>query len=296
MPPAISVVIPAYNAAELIEATLLALQAQHLDAEIIVVDDASSDATAACVGRHRDVRLLRLEQNQGRAAARNAGAGLACAEVLLFLDCDRVPAGPDFLSAHLSLSGQAADGACGTVEAAGSGFWARYQNHPCQPHGARVPLTAFSSANFSIRRSRFHSLGGFDTRYRRYGFEDRDFYARLLAAGGHLVSAPDARAQHIDQVSLAQSWQRLQECGEDSADRFRSAHPEQYRRMAYWYLDAGAHPLLWPFGRCLGWMLRPTLAGMDRMLAIEWLPFALRSAVAKAYSAAAFLYGTTRRR
>ncbi len=294
MPAAISVVIPAYNAADLIEATLLALQAQHLAAEVIVVDDASTDATAACVGRLRDVRLLRLDRNLGRAAARNAGAAVASAGHLMFLDCDCVPVGPDFLSSHLLAVGSEADGSCGPIETLGEGFWPRYQKRPAQTAGAQLALHTFTAANFSIRRDRFESIGGFNVAYRRYGFEDRDLYARLVAAGGHLVSAPLARVQHVDGLNLQKVWGKMQECGEDSAARFRADHPEQYRRMDYWHLDASQHSLLrWP-GRGLAHLLRPTLKHTEQLLQVERIPFFLRRGVAKIYAASAYLYGTTR--
>lgn len=296
MAPSVSVIIPAHNAADLIGSTLRALRAQTVPAaQIIVVDDASTDATARVVSGHDGVQLCRQARNLGRAGARNAGAALASADMLLFLDCDRVPVGTDFLAAHLALSGTSVDGTCGSIEALGAGFWARYQNRPAPPCGQPMPLEAFSSANFSITRARFESLGGFDAGYRRYGFEDRDLYARLLTAGGRLLSAPAARAQHIDHVHLAQVWQRMQECGEDSAHRFRAAHQQSYRHMAYARFDVAEHPTLRLPGRALGTLLPPGLATVDRLLQVEALPFALRRAVARAYAAAAFLYGSTRR-
>ncbi|MES2883809.1 MAG: glycosyltransferase family 2 protein [Pseudomonadota bacterium] len=295
MTPPLSVIVPAYNAADLIEATLTALHTQTVSAEIIVVDDASNDATANRVSCYPDVHLCRLPRNLGRSGARNAGAALATTEVLLFLDCDCVPVGTGFLAAHLALHDGTVEGTCGGIEALGQSFWARYQNRPAAPQAEPVPLAAFSSANFSIRRSLFERLGGFDVGYRGYGFEDRDLYARLLACGGTLLSAPAARVQHMDYVHLAHVWQRLQECGATSADRFRAAHPLQYRRMSYSRLDAGEHLALWPVGRSLGFLLPPTLAIIERLLQVEVIPFALRRAVAKAYAAAAFLHGTTRR-
>lgn len=89
---AVSIVIAARNAARFIGATLAsaANQGQELG-EIIVVDDGSTDATAAIVGSFPD-RRVRLVSNHGRgvSAARNTGARIATGEWLMFLDADDV--------------------------------------------------------------------------------------------------------------------------------------------------------------------------------------------------------------
>lgn len=89
----VSVIVPARNAASTIGATLEGLANQESDErlEIIVVDDGSDDATGDTVREWGDrVRLLRQGKG-GPAAARNAGASAAAAEVLAFTDADCVP-------------------------------------------------------------------------------------------------------------------------------------------------------------------------------------------------------------
>ncbi len=76
--PDLSVVVAAYNAADTIGATLRSLLAQTLESiEVIVVDDGSVDGTAQIVDEVRSgdrrVRLISLDTNQGRSAARNRG-------------------------------------------------------------------------------------------------------------------------------------------------------------------------------------------------------------------------------
>lgn len=87
----ISVVLPAYNAEDVVGRAVESVLAQTRPAdEVIVVDDGSSDDTSAVVrGFGAAVRCLRQE-NQGPGAARNTGAAAATGEWVAFLDCDDV--------------------------------------------------------------------------------------------------------------------------------------------------------------------------------------------------------------
>lgn len=88
----ISVIIPAYNAADSIDRTLRSVRAQSWrEMEIIVVDDGSSDATAERVRRHADederIRLIQIA-NGGVARARNRGIDEARGEWIAPIDAD----------------------------------------------------------------------------------------------------------------------------------------------------------------------------------------------------------------
>ena len=86
----ISVVIPLYNAAAHIGAALASVRAQEPGpAEIIVIDDGSTDSGAAIVSAIDDTRIMLLRQpNRGVAAARNAGLSAATQALVAFLDAD----------------------------------------------------------------------------------------------------------------------------------------------------------------------------------------------------------------
>ncbi len=86
---AISVIVPAYNEAGRISAVLEPIAASTLVDEIIVVDDGSDDDTAAEAEKH-PVRVIRLCDNRGKAAALDAGVSVARNDVFLFLDADLV--------------------------------------------------------------------------------------------------------------------------------------------------------------------------------------------------------------
>lgn len=88
--PAVSVIIPAYNAAAFICETLDSVLAQtYAPAEIIVVDDGSTDATAECVRRYGDrVRYVWQPNSGGVSSPRNHGIRLAAGDILAFIDAD----------------------------------------------------------------------------------------------------------------------------------------------------------------------------------------------------------------
>ena len=90
--PAVSVIVPAYNAeATLAEAVGTALRGTHSDFEVIVVDDGSSDGTLAVADTlaRADPRIrLHRQSNRGVSAAFNAGLGRARGEYVARLDSD----------------------------------------------------------------------------------------------------------------------------------------------------------------------------------------------------------------
>ncbi|WP_353938855.1 glycosyltransferase family A protein [uncultured Pantoea sp.] len=86
----VSVIIPAWNAADTIGALLNQLLIEHnVSMEIIVVDDGSTDGTRHIVASIEDPRLVLVTQsNQGVYAARNTAQAIHRGDCLLFLDAD----------------------------------------------------------------------------------------------------------------------------------------------------------------------------------------------------------------
>jgi len=83
----ISVIIPIYNEASVIDACLQSLSKQtYRDLEIIVVDDGSTDGTLSNI---RGVKLLKQE-HEGPGAARNLGVKESLGEIIVFVDADMV--------------------------------------------------------------------------------------------------------------------------------------------------------------------------------------------------------------
>jgi len=86
----VSVIVPAFNAAENIEACVRSIQAQtYSPCEIIVVNDASTDNTAE-ITAELNVKLINMKRNGGAGAARNAGVEVAQGDIVAFTDSDCV--------------------------------------------------------------------------------------------------------------------------------------------------------------------------------------------------------------
>ncbi|MEU6342822.1 glycosyltransferase family 2 protein [Streptomyces sp. NPDC046977] len=92
--PLITVIVPAYNAAQTLARTLDSIAGQTFhDVEVVVVDDASTDSTRDVAESYSDrvpgFRLIRREDNSGGVGApRNDGVRAACGKYVMFLDAD----------------------------------------------------------------------------------------------------------------------------------------------------------------------------------------------------------------
>lgn len=190
--PAVSVVIPAKNAAAYIGETIDSALMQGGVSEIIVVDDGSTDGTEAIVRAIRDPRL-RLMRNDasGVSAARNLGARNARGDWLVFLDADdRLR--PDAVATLLAAAKTAPHavlvyGDYNTIDSAGQTIGRRDLLKRRQKPSGHV-LERLASGNFIVnggimlvRAEAFRATGGFDVSLRYC--EDWHCWCRLAATG-----------------------------------------------------------------------------------------------------------------
>lgn len=234
MPSRVSIVIPTWNRRDLLAECLQALSAQTLqDFETIVVDDASTDDTAAFVREeYPAIRLTRLESNRGFAAAVNTGILLARGEWILLLNND-VTLAPDCLE-RLLAGAAAADADMvaplilwrdepDRVYAAGDRI---LPNGRPESIGFRASLDDFqlparifgvSAAAGCYRRAIFDTAGLLDERFIAY-FEDADLCFRARLAGFKAALVPEARAWHVGSASIAgRTWWRSAQCHRNHA-------------------------------------------------------------------------------
>ena len=191
MSPRVSVVTPAYQAGRFVGAAVSSVLAQtYGDLELVVVDDGSTDATAAVVEAHDGpVRLVRQE-NQGVAAARNRGIAEASGDLVAFCDADDM-----LFSEHIEALVRVYDERGGIVTA--NSYWllpggidtrrTRYKGAFPRPEKQRRAILEqnFVSPLSLFERRLVDELGPFPVERRRA--EDWHFWLRAIFAG-HRVS------------------------------------------------------------------------------------------------------------
>jgi glycosyltransferase involved in cell wall biosynthesis len=114
--PRVSVIIPTHNRPDLLPRAVGSALGAGEDVEVIVVDDASVDETAAVCASLEGIRYVRLDRNQGVAGARNVGILASSADFVAFLDDDdlRLPGSLD-LQLKTLLDDPAVGFVCGPV-------------------------------------------------------------------------------------------------------------------------------------------------------------------------------------
>lgn len=199
----ISVVIPCYNAAPWVGETIESVLSQaYRPAEVVAVDDGSTDETSAVLSRFAPHVTVVRQANAGLGAARNAGAAAARMPWLAFLDADDLYV-PESLSSYRDLHqvfpeakvlfGDFEEFESGGVRHPQSGlvylndiqrFASRSENdgYLLRPPAEVVIARngAFAPSCLVLQRDLFLDVGGFDHYREKQGAEDLDLYFRLL--------------------------------------------------------------------------------------------------------------------
>lgn len=202
----ISVVIPAYNQAAMLRRALRSVVAQRpaLPAEVIVVDDASSDDTSA-VARAEGATLIRHEHNRGIAEARNSGVREASQPWIALLDHD-----DEWLPYHLAglwrwredhvlVAGSAiSDGSTRRAILHGP---ARNEPLSLTPAYLIFPGNPVPVSGALVRREVVEAVGGFRP---PDGVDDLDLWIRVLEQGTGVVipTVSVTYHEHYGQASL----------------------------------------------------------------------------------------------
>lgn len=203
----ISVIIPSFNRANLLQRALNSVYAQSLPAgEVIVIDDGSTDNTQQIVTQHFPQADYIYQDNQGVSAARNAGIKRAKGDWLAFLDSD-----DEWLTHKLCQQVNALKSTdikvCHTEE-----IWIRkgLRVNQMQKHKKTdgwifkhcLPLCAMSPSSIMIHRDVFDCVGLFDSSF--LACEDYDLWLKITP---HfpvlLIQQPQIKKYggHCDQLS-----------------------------------------------------------------------------------------------
>lgn len=251
--PDITVIMPAFNAVGHLPRVLpplLEMLGRGEIAELLVVDDCSTDATAQMAAQ-MGARVLTTPQNGGPGRARNLAAREAQGEILWFVDSDVIAAeGGAFAIREAMRDAQVvAVFGCYDDAPAAPGVISRYKNlvHRFHHANAMGEAKTFWAGCGAVRKSAFLAVDGFDVEtYKVPSIEDIELGYRLTGAGGRILVVPGLEGKHLKNWS---AW------GAVHTDIFRRALPWARLIVNREGLDTGLN---------LGWgeRLRAGLAGL----------------------------------
>ena len=229
--PTVSVVVPTYNRADHLERTIESVLDQRFgDFELVVVNDGSTDETAAVIDRFDDprIRALSHETNRGGSAARNTGIAASRGEYVAFLDDDDEWL-PDKLGrqvAHLEARSDEWVAVYCDFENVrhgpgkrlrrlakrvmvdrGASDGKRQGGASLIPATLSMDITLGGASTLLVRRDVLERLDGFDPAFERH--QDWEFVIRLLRVG---------KLAYLDEVLV-----KKHETGRPSADDLRDA-------------------------------------------------------------------------
>ncbi|HEX8968245.1 MAG TPA: glycosyltransferase [Chloroflexota bacterium] len=233
--PGVSVVVCSYNGARTIRDCLEGLRRlEYPRFEVIVVDDGSTDATAAIAGEY-GFRLISTP-NRGLSSARNTGIQAASGEIVAFIDDDAFP-DPHWLTylATAFARGDFAGVGGPNLPPAGDGPIAE-----CVANAPGGPMHVLLSdreaehipgCNMAFRRASLLEIGGFDPQFRVAG-DDVDLCWRLQQRGGRLGFSPAAVVWHHRRNSVHAYWR--QQVGYGKAEALLARKwPQKYNSVGH---------------------------------------------------------------
>lgn len=262
-----SVIIPTYNRQELLSLTLNSLVNQDFDKsefEVIVVDDGSTDNTAALVATYEDkinIAYFYQEDKGYRVAkARNIGINNAKGEVCIFIDSGLITAS-QFVTEHWKAHKKTENlAACGYIYCFNEdnedakeiiqtidpnkpddsmsllqknqqyldireSFYQRYGE---ELHQLKAPWLVYWTGNVSAKREQLIKVGLFDENFATWGAEDVDLGYRLFQDGAHFALLRDARAIHYPHEK---SYQNNMESAADNYQYFAKKYDNSISRL-----------------------------------------------------------------
>ena len=206
--PLVSVIVPVFNGRRFLTKCLDAIHGSSLRRfEVIVVDDASTDDSAA-IARARGARVISMPVQSGPGAARNHGVREARGPIVFFVDAD-VVIHPDAMArvvADLDAQPEVA-AVFGSYDdsPAETNFVSQYKNlyhHFTHQEGSEDAATFWAGCG-AVRRELFLASGGFDqVRYPRPSIEDIELGYRLRRMGHRILLDRQVQGKHLKHWTL----------------------------------------------------------------------------------------------
>ena len=236
--PRVSIVIAVYNGAPTVGRALASVFAQtYTDCEVIVVNDGSTDDTAAVLARFRDRISVVTQDNRGLSAARNAGVRASTGEYVAFLDDDDEWM-PEKIARSVPILDADRDCALVYTLALKVDPHGRPMGNDARPDGAESPTMNEMLAHpwnvvpsqFVVRRDVFERAGGF---HERFITSCEDLYFLLSAREyGHFRCVPEPLLRKETRPLYPKALEREPEC-----DLFVDLVRERYGSSADGLID-----------------------------------------------------------
>jgi GT2 family glycosyltransferase len=251
--PKISVVVATYNAAATLDDCLDSLTKLHYaDYEVIVVNDGSSDGSAAIIERYPFHAITTA--NRGVSAARNEGLRAAKGDIVAYIDSD-ARADPDWLS-YLAATFMESDfaGVGGPNLVPPEDRWLakcvyRSPGGPTQVMLDDESAEHIPGCNMAFRKRALDEIGGFDPVFKKAA-DDVDICWRLLDRGYRIGFSPSAVVWHHRRPSVKAYWRQQVGYGESEAILERK-HPNKFNPWGHTFW-AGRIYAPYPFFRLPG--------------------------------------------
>lgn len=213
--PAVSVLIPVYNAEKTMPAVLEAIyDSTFKDFEIVVVHDCSTDNTCEVLKKLESrypYRLIDFPENRGVSKARNTCAREARGEIILFIDADCIIQ-PDTIErcvAALKKGDSVAVGGAYTKDAYDDDFFSNFQSLYIHHVETKTEHPDYIATHcMALRKSTFEEFGGFKEDYfigHAASVEDVELSHRMLAAGRQIGRPHGIEVQHVFGFGLKKS-------------------------------------------------------------------------------------------
>ena len=241
--------MPVYNGAEVLRESLAPLAAMHRSceiAEIIVVDDGSTDGSAA-IAREFAARVLSSGGRLGPGGARNIAAQSAIGDILWFVDADVVVHDDAARALGRTFEATGASAVFGSYDdrPAGTNFLSQYKNlvHHYYHHRGGGEADTFWAGCGAMRKDVFLATGGFDAKAYPYpSIEDIELGYRLRDRGQRIVLAPEVQGTHLkvwrllnllhtDTARRALPWSRLIQSRRELPDALNVGKGERIRAV-----------------------------------------------------------------